>query len=69
ALGVLPPRQRAVIALHYYADLNSREIAAVLAVPDGTVRYLLALARRRLETLLSAHRPAQSEKELLYDAG
>ncbi|HEY5340056.1 MAG TPA: sigma-70 region 4 domain-containing protein, partial [Candidatus Aquilonibacter sp.] len=55
ALGVLPPRQRAVIALHYYADLNSREIAAVLAVPDGTVRYLLALARRR-RSIASASR-------------
>lgn len=57
ALGALPPRERAVIALHYYADLNSREIARVLQMPDGTVRYLLSCARKRLEVALDHHRP------------
>ena len=57
ALGALPARQRAVVALHYYVDLNSREIAAVLSIPEGTVRYLLSLARKRLEVALDAHRP------------
>jgi RNA polymerase sigma factor (sigma-70 family) len=47
ALGSLPPRQRAVVALHYYADLNSREIARIMAIPEGTVRYHLSCARRR----------------------
>jgi RNA polymerase sigma-70 factor, ECF subfamily len=61
ALAALPPRQRAVVALHYYADLNSREISEVLRVPDGTVRYLLALARKRLEAALDAHRPYRTE--------
>lgn len=57
ALGTLPARQRAVVALHYYVELNSREIAAVLSIPEGTVRYLLSLARKRLEVALDAHRP------------
>lgn len=68
ALGALPPRQRAVVALHYYADLNSREIAGILRVPEGTVRYRLSLARRRLETLLAAHAPRPLAK-VLFDAG
>jgi len=68
ALGVLPARQRAVVALHYYADLNSREIAEILGRPEGTVRYDLSLARRRLESLLAAHRP-RALREELFDAG
>jgi RNA polymerase sigma factor (sigma-70 family) len=68
ALGVLPARQRAVVALHYYADLNSREIAEILGTPEGTVRYHLSLARCRLESLLSVHRPALLA-EVLFDAG
>ncbi|MGB6412991.1 MAG: sigma-70 family RNA polymerase sigma factor, partial [Candidatus Cybelea sp.] len=38
ALDRLTPRQRAVVALHYYAEMSSREIAKVLASPDSTVR-------------------------------
>jgi len=68
ALGALPPRQRAVVALRHYADLNSREIAQILGIPDGTVRYLLTLARRRLESLLASHRPSPLS-EVLFDAG
>jgi RNA polymerase sigma factor (sigma-70 family) len=68
ALGALPARQRAAIALHYYADRNSREIAEILGTPEGTVRYHLSLARRRLESLLCAHRPAVLA-EVLFDAG
>lgn len=67
ALGELLPRERAVVALHYYAELNSREIAAIVGIPDATVRYHLARARRRLETLLASHRP-QPLAEVLFDA-
>jgi DNA-directed RNA polymerase specialized sigma24 family protein len=56
ALGKLPP------------DLNSREIAAIVGMPDATVRYNLALARRRLEALLATHRPC-TLAEVLFDAG
>jgi RNA polymerase sigma-70 factor (ECF subfamily) len=68
ALGELPPKQRALVALHYYADLNSREIATIVGMPDGTVRYHLALARKRLEALLASHRP-YTLAEVLFDAG
>src|SRR3954454_20164882 len=42
ALAVLPPRQRAVLVLPYYEDLNDAEIAALLDCPTGTVRSLTA---------------------------
>jgi RNA polymerase sigma-70 factor (ECF subfamily) len=52
ALGRLSRAQRAAVVLHYYADMSSREIAAVLGVPDSTVRFHLVNARRKLEALL-----------------
>ncbi len=52
ALGRLSRAQRAAVVLHYYAEMNSREIAAVLRVPDSTVRFHLVRARRKLEALL-----------------
>lgn len=42
----LPSRPRAVVALHFGADLSSVQIAGVLGVPEGTVRSDLAVARR-----------------------
>ena len=42
----LPSRPRAVVALHFAADLTSVQIAEVLGVPEGTVRSDLAAARR-----------------------
>jgi RNA polymerase sigma-70 factor (ECF subfamily) len=55
ALGRLSRAQRAAVVLHFYAEMNSREIAAVLGIPDSTVRFHLVHAKRRLETLLGDH--------------
>ena len=52
ALSSLPPGLRAVVVLHYYADLTSAEIAAVLRIPSATVRFRLASARKRLAPLI-----------------
>ncbi len=52
ALENLPPKLRTVIALRYFDDLSSREIASILHVPSGTVRFRLALARQSLRSLL-----------------
>jgi RNA polymerase sigma-70 factor (ECF subfamily) len=52
ALDALAPKLRAVVVLRYFEGLNSREIASVLRVPDGTVRFRLASAMRRLRPLL-----------------
>lgn len=50
-LRKLPPRQRAVIVMRFYDDLNDAEIAHILRCPRGTVRSLQsrALTRLRLE--------------------
>jgi RNA polymerase sigma-70 factor (ECF subfamily) len=56
ALGRLPRAERAAVVLHYYAEMNSREIGAVLGVPGATVRFHLVRARRRLETMLGERR-------------
>ncbi len=51
ALGVLPATQRAVIVLHYLVGLPLREVAATLAIPEGTVKSRLnaALVQLRAE--------------------
>lgn len=48
----LPKKLRDVVVLRYFEDLSSREIASVLGVPDGTVRFRLMIAKRRLRPLL-----------------
>jgi RNA polymerase sigma-70 factor (sigma-E family) len=44
ALHQLPPRQRAVIVLRYWADLTDAQIAATLGCSPGTVRSQLSRA-------------------------
>ncbi len=48
ALQQLGPERRAVIALHYWLDYTTPEIAEVLGVPVGTVNSRLARALRDL---------------------
>jgi RNA polymerase sigma-70 factor (ECF subfamily) len=52
ALKQLPEAQRRVIVLHHLADLSVGEIAAELAVPEGTVKARLSRGRAALRTLL-----------------
>lgn len=52
ALAALPPRQRAVIALHHLDGESVGEIAAALSLSQATVRWHLAAARKRLAVLL-----------------
>lgn len=42
-----------VIVLFYYEDLSIREIAAILKIPQGTVKSRLAKARNKLLKLMS----------------
>ena len=53
ALFTLPPRQRAALVLQYYADLNSREIAEILGIPDSSVRFHIMRAKRALQDMLT----------------
>jgi len=67
ALSLLPHALREVVVLRYFEDLSSREIAAILGIPSGTVRFRLMLARRRLRPMLdesSDHisRPAEEAR-------
>jgi len=52
ALATLPVGQRAAVILHYYADLSTSDVAAVLGSTGPAVRVALMRARRRLRTLL-----------------
>lgn len=54
ALLRLPPRQRAVIVLRYFADLTERETAEVLGVRIGTVKQHAARGLARLRDELSS---------------
>jgi RNA polymerase sigma-70 factor (ECF subfamily) len=48
AIDRLPPRQRAVVALFYVADMALAEIAELLGIAPGTVKSQLHDARRAL---------------------
>ena len=54
ALRELAPRQRAVIVLRYWADMNDAQVAALLGCSEGTVRSQAwrALAKLRVSTAL-----------------
>lgn len=54
AIEALGPERRAVIALHYWLDYTTPEIAEILGVPLGTVNSRLARALRDLRHELEA---------------
>jgi RNA polymerase sigma-70 factor, ECF subfamily len=53
ALDQLPERQRMIVQLADLEALNSSEIAEMLDVPAGTVRWHLHQARQTLRTLMA----------------
>ncbi|MBA2720093.1 MAG: RNA polymerase sigma factor [Chloroflexi bacterium] len=57
ALRSLPVEQRAVLALHYAADLTIADVAATLDVPVGTAKSRLNAALTRLRSELGERRP------------
>lgn len=56
AITQLPRQQQAVIALHYREGFTTREIAAALSIPAGTVKTRLMHARRRLKAALEGEK-------------
>lgn len=52
ALDSLPEKEKAVIVLHYFEDLSIKEIASILQMPSGTVKYHLSIGRNHLKTIL-----------------
>jgi len=49
ALERLPDKEKAAIALFYFEDRSIREIAGILDMPQGTVKYHLSLGRNHLK--------------------
>lgn len=54
ALGTLPLWLRVPVVLRYVDGLSSREIGLALNAPAATIRFRLALGRRRLAAALGA---------------
>ena len=52
ALPTLPFLEREVLTLFYLEELSLREVASILAVPEGTVKSRLFRARRLLQERL-----------------
>jgi len=53
---------RTVITLHYFQDMKIKEIASVLQIPQGTVKWRLSKAKSLLKEKLSAA-PLPGRKE------
>ena len=49
ALEKLPQKEKAAIALFYFEDRSIKEIAAILEMPQGTVKYHLSMGRTHLK--------------------
>jgi len=52
AIAALPPRQREVLVLHTYEQMDHAGIAEMLGISEANVRKNLQLARDRLRILL-----------------
>ena len=52
AVRALPDKYREVIVLYYYQSLTAPEVAAILHIPQASVRTRLHRARKLLEPLL-----------------
>ena len=49
ALLSLPEKQRITLELHYIEGFKTREIAGMLGIPEGSVKWRLSAGRRRLK--------------------
>ncbi len=54
ALDALPPRQREVVVLRYYADLSEAETAAALGISKGAVKSHTSRAKDCLRAVLGS---------------
>ena len=53
ALDELPEKEKAAIVLFYFEDREIKEIASILGIPSGTVKYHLSSGRTHLKKHLS----------------
>lgn len=52
ALDRIDDKEKAVIVLFYFEDRPIKEIAAILGMPAGTVKYHLSMGRTHLKKYL-----------------
>ena len=64
ALGQLPERQRMVVQLFELDGFSGAEIAAMLGISPGTVRWYLHEARQSLRDTLAHLQETQDERSL-----
>ncbi|MEE8600879.1 RNA polymerase sigma factor [Euzebya tangerina] len=62
AIAALPPRQREVIVLRYYADLDVAETAEAMGCAPGTVKSLSSKARTALSAALAVEDDPQPSR-------
>ena len=53
AVSKLALKKRQVIALYYFKDLSTKEVAEILQIPEGTVKSRLSAAREQIRKELS----------------
>ena len=49
AMDRLPEKEKAAISLFYFEDRSIKEIAAILGIPQGTVKYHHSMGRTHLK--------------------
>ena len=68
AIASLPPRERSVVALYYYAEATMKQIGAEIGVNESRVSQLHARAIQRLRKALGADCSASEAAEALRPA-
>jgi RNA polymerase sigma factor for flagellar operon FliA len=58
AIASLPEKERTVLALYYYEELNLRQIAEVLHVTESRISQIRTQALKRLRAMLTAEEEA-----------
>ncbi|HEU4355500.1 MAG TPA: sigma-70 family RNA polymerase sigma factor [Actinomycetota bacterium] len=61
ALDSLPRRQREVVVLRYYLEMDTREVATILHIHEGTVKSTLFRARAALAATLGVTETEEAE--------
>ncbi len=61
ALAALPRRQREAVVLRYYLGMDTKEVAEVLRIHEGTVKSTLFKARAALAHALGVSDPEEAD--------